>query len=86
MRAVNLVLAIAILALTVASPAEAYIGPGAGLGAIAAILGGIAAFFMMLAGLVWYPVKAMLRKRREAKRAAAGKANSKAPVADADQS
>lgn len=53
-----------------ATPAAAYVGPGLGLGVIAAALGGIAAFFMMLAGLVWYPVKIMLRKRREKKDAA----------------
>jgi len=51
----------------VASPAAAYIGPGLGLGVIASIFGAIAAFFMMIAGLIWYPVKVMLRKRREKK-------------------
>ena len=50
-----------------ASPAAAYIGPGLGLGVIASIFGAIAAFFMMVAGLIWYPVKVMLRKRREKK-------------------
>lgn len=50
-----------------ATPAAAYIGPGLGLGVIASIFGAIAAFFMMIAGLVWYPVKVMLRKRREEK-------------------
>jgi len=56
------------------SPAAAYIGPGLGLGVIASIFGAIAAFFMMLAGLVWYPVKDMLRKGKE-KKAAAGPAS-----------
>jgi len=53
-----------------ATPAAAYIGPGLGLGVIASIFGAIAAFFMMLAGLIWYPVKVMLRKRKEKKAAA----------------
>lgn len=57
----------AFIAGAIASPAAAYIGPGLGLGVIASIFGAIAAFFMMLAGLVWYPVKVMLRKRRERK-------------------
>lgn len=51
----------------IATPAAAYIGPGLGLGVIASIFGAIAAFFMMIAGLIWYPVKSMLRKRREKK-------------------
>lgn len=60
------------LTLTVsATPAAAYIGPGLGLGVIASIFGAIAAFLMMIAGLVWYPVKVMLRKRREKKAAGA---------------
>lgn len=54
-----------------ATPAAAYLGPGVGLGLIATIFGAIAAFFIMVAGLVWYPVKIMLRKRREKRAGAA---------------
>ena len=57
-----------------AMPAAAYIGPGLGLGVIASIFGAIAAFLMMIAGLVWYPVKIMLRKRREKKASASAPA------------
>lgn len=60
------------LALGVLTPASAYIGPGLGVGVIAAVFGAIGAFFMMIAGLVWYPVKVMLRKRREKAAAASG--------------
>ena len=68
----------AVLAMCVcATPAAAYIGPGLGLGVIASIFGAIAAFLMMIAGLIWYPVKVMLRKRREKKAGAA------LPAADA---
>ncbi|MCB2114111.1 MAG: hypothetical protein KDD85_11270 [Parvularculaceae bacterium] len=52
-------------ALAFATPAAAYIGPGVGLGVIATIFGAIGAFFMLIAGLLWYPIKAMLRKKRE---------------------
>jgi hypothetical protein len=49
-----------------ATPAFAYIGPGAGLTAIGAflalVLGVIVAFF----GFLWYPVKRLLRKRKVA--------------------
>ena len=69
-----------------ATPAAAYIGPGLGLGVIASIFGAIAAFFMMIAGLIWYPVKIMLRKRREKKLgAAAAGSNATAAAADAKQ-
>lgn len=50
-----------------AAPAFAYVGPGVGLGAIGAILAMIGGLFMVILGLVWYPFKVMLRKRREAR-------------------
>lgn len=70
-------------AATLSTPAAAYIGPGLGLGVIASIFGAIAAFFMMLAGLVWYPVKVMLRKQREKKAGAAAAPGAAATSADA---
>jgi hypothetical protein len=65
----RLVLLSAVAAL-VAAPAAAYIGPGVGLGVIGAIFAAIVGFLMIIAGLVWYPVKVLLRKRREKKAAA----------------
>ena len=44
--------------------AHAYVGPGLGLGAVGALLGAIAAIFLGVAGLVWYPVKRLLKKRK----------------------
>lgn len=68
-----------------ATPAAAYIGPGLGLGVVASIFGAIAAFVMMILGLVWYPVKVMLRKRREKKADAAASAEkTTASAADAE--
>ena len=40
----------------------AYIGPGAGLASIGALLAVGSAGLVMFAGLVWYPVKQMRRK------------------------
>ena len=51
--------------------AHAYIGPGAGAGTIAVVLGVIAAVFMAFLGLLWYPIKRLLRSRRSAKPATA---------------
>lgn len=67
----------------VSSPAAAYIGPGLGLGVVASIFGAIAAFFMMLAGLIWYPVKVMLRKRREKNAAPSATPGEAAPAVEA---
>jgi hypothetical protein len=46
--------------------AHAYVGPGLGLGAIGAILGALLAVIMSIAGVVWYPVKRLLKKKKEA--------------------
>jgi len=65
MKAVYFRTGAAALALAfISSPAAAYIGPGLGLGAIGAVLGAIAAVFMVILGLIWYPFKIMLRKMR----------------------
>jgi hypothetical protein len=55
---------VGVFLLSLAATAEAYVGPGMGLGVIGAVLGFLAAFFLALVGLVWYPVKRMLRGRR----------------------
>jgi len=45
----------------------AYLGPGVGGGAIAATLGLIVAIFAALFGLIWFPVKRLLKNRKEKK-------------------
>ncbi len=51
------------------SAARAYLGPGAGLGAIGVVLGLIGSVFLGLFALIWYPVKrtwkAVVRRRSE---------------------
>ncbi|MEE4349488.1 MAG: hypothetical protein V2J26_04605 [Pacificimonas sp.] len=49
---------------TIAAPAQAYVGPGMGLGAIGAVLGAIGAIVLAILGLVWYPVKRALKRRK----------------------
>jgi hypothetical protein len=44
--------------------AQAYIGPGIGVGALAAVLGVLAAIFVALFALLYYPIKRLLRRRR----------------------
>lgn len=65
-------LAIALISVT-ATPAAAYIGPGAGAGLIAVVLGVLASIAMAFAAILWYPVKRLVRRRKDARRKANGR-------------
>jgi membrane associated rhomboid family serine protease len=41
--------------------AFAYIGPGLGVGAVAAVLGTLLGLLMLVVGVVWYPIKKLIR-------------------------
>ncbi len=56
---------------TVAGPALAYIGPGAGVTVIGAVLGILATIAVVVFSLLWYPVR-RLRAKRKRKIADAG--------------
>jgi hypothetical protein len=45
-----------------ATPALAYVGPGAGLSAIGAFLALILGVILAFVGFIWYPVKRLLRR------------------------
>ena len=49
------------------TPCFAYIGPGMGGGIIAAIFGIIAAFFLGLWGILYYPIKRALKNKKNKK-------------------
>lgn len=44
--------------------AQAYIGPGVGAGALAAVLGVIGSIFLAIFALVFYPIKRLLKSRK----------------------
>lgn len=48
-----------------ATPAAAYIGPGAGLGAIGTVFAVIGAILLMIVGFVWYPIKRLLKRGKK---------------------
>ena len=50
-----------LLMMLLATPVHAYIGPGAGVGAIAVVLGIIAAIFLAFVAILWYPIKRLYR-------------------------
>lgn len=42
--------------------ASAYIGPGLGAGALTVVLGIISGLLMLVVGVVWYPLKKLVRR------------------------
>jgi hypothetical protein len=50
-----------------ASPAFAYVGPGAGLSVIGAALAFVGAIFLAIVGFIWYPIKRLLFGRTSRK-------------------
>ena len=77
-RAMRALVAGLVLAVVTVGPAAAYVGPGAGLTAIGAIVAVIATLFLAAVGFVWYPVKRLLRKR-----SSAGRSKGRRPAAQA---
>ncbi|WP_174822730.1 hypothetical protein [Ruegeria lacuscaerulensis] len=63
-RAVSL-LYVGVLLLVLPNPAFAYIGPGAGLGAIAVTIAVILGVLFLVVGLVWFPLKRMIKGRKK---------------------
>lgn len=57
----------ALASLTYPTLALAYIGPGLGTGALAAVLGTLAGLLMLVVGVVWYPIKRLIRYLRSRK-------------------
>ncbi|MFT7403264.1 hypothetical protein [Zhongshania sp.] len=54
----------AILGLTLPNLAQAYIGPGAGLGAIAVTIALVCGVLLLLVGVVWYPLKRYFKDKK----------------------
>ena len=46
-------------------PSYAYLGPGMGGGVIAAVIGAIGAILLALFGILYYPIKRMLKNRKK---------------------
>ena len=56
-----------LLLLIIQNTAYAYIGPGMGGGMIVATLGIIVAIFAALFGLIWFPIKKLIKKKDKSK-------------------
>jgi predicted lipid-binding transport protein (Tim44 family) len=71
--------------LVLAAPlAQAYVGPGLGVGIIGMIIGVLASIVLAVLGTVWFPVKRMLRARA-GRRADAGGGAADLPEASVEQ-
>ena len=57
---------IVVLCIAVPATAQAYIGPGAGIGAIGTVLAVIGAVLMMIVGFLWYPIKRLINRNKRA--------------------
>ena len=53
--------ALTLIALLHPATASAYIGPGVGAGAIAAVLGVIGSILLAIVAVIYYPIKRMLK-------------------------
>jgi TM2 domain-containing membrane protein YozV len=58
------VAALACAAVLIPGAAEAYIGPGVGAGAFAAVVGVIGSIFLAIVGVIYYPIKRMLKRKK----------------------
>jgi uncharacterized membrane protein len=63
-RKVGAALAAGFLAALQPTAALAYIGPGVGAGAIAAVVGVLGSIVLAIFAVLWYPVKRMLKNRK----------------------
>jgi hypothetical protein len=53
------------VSLLYSASAEAYIGPGLGAGVVATVIGIVGAVLLAIAGIVYYPIKRLLKNRRK---------------------
>ena len=64
-------LGLALLMAALPATAQAYVGPGLGLGAIGVVLAVLLSGFLAVMALIWYPIKRLFRGRKKAERASA---------------
>ena len=65
--------------LCVAMPAEAYVGPGAGITLIGALIGLVSAVFLALFAVLRWPIRRFLSRRKAAKESADAKSAENGP-------
>jgi hypothetical protein len=59
------ILILTILAAAFPMPAQAYVGPGLGIGAVLVVLAILLSILLAVIGLFWYPIKRRMKKKSE---------------------
>ncbi len=57
-------LGLILVVVATAAATSGYIGPGAGAGAIVVLIAVVLGVLLLFIGVLWYPVKRMIRSRR----------------------
>jgi uncharacterized iron-regulated membrane protein len=70
MKTSNAYLVAALAAIAMPESALAYVGPGAGLTLLGALLGVLAAVVLAVTGVLMWPIRALLARRRQAQKEA----------------
>ena len=63
------IIALLLLAL-IASPATAYVGPGAGISVLGSLLGILATIFVAIGAILFWPIRKLMRRRKAKKETA----------------
>ena len=61
---IHLVYLLMFLLLTLSVPANAYIGPGAGISVVGSLLGILATIFVAMGAILFWPVRKYLKRRK----------------------
>jgi len=64
---INIILKTIFIFFSFVSAAYAYVGPGIGSGVLVATLGIVIAIFAAIIGVIWFPLKRFLKRRKEKK-------------------
>jgi len=63
---ISIAICVLLLVVFVQQPAMAYVGPGTGIAALGALLAIIVGVIAALFGFLWYPMKRLIKKRKQA--------------------
>ena len=63
----NIIFKTIIIYFSLVTISYAYLGPGIGSGILAATLGIVIAIFAAIIGIIWFPLKRFLKRRKEKK-------------------
>lgn len=62
---IGIFIGVLLLVIFIQQPALAYVGPGTGIAALGALLAIIAGVIAAVFGFLWYPIKRLLRQRKQ---------------------